>query len=425
MDLAQDTLLNNRYRIQYKLGQGGMGAVYLARDIALDHDVAVKANLSPAAESTNQFLREARLLAALRHPNLPRVTDYFILDGVQFLVMDYVPGRDLDSLLKEQGRQPLERVLAWAGQIGSALTYMHRQTPPVIHRDIKPGNIRLSAEGQAILVDFGIAKALPSDQVTETAVHGYTPGFAPPEQYGGMRTSAQSDQYALAATLYTLLAGQKPADAIQRALDQAVLTPLATYAPEVPPAVQAAIERALSVRPEMRFPSVDDFIRGLSAPAAEPIGMPPGSMYPPPAEAVNSPVAARRPSKPGWLIWAIIGSGALVGLAILAVDLLLVLPRLRGAAGSVPATLPAAVQVIPSETQSAPETETPIPPSETAAPPTATVTVTLAAATATEQLPTETRAAVAAAPIGQGGVMGRPSSSGRCAPGLMTRRRWW
>ena len=103
MDLQPDILLNNRYRIQKKLGQGGMGAVYLARDVSLDHDVAVKANLHPAAESTNQFLREARLLAALRHPNLPRVTDYFILDGVQYLVMDYVPGKDLDQLLEEQG----------------------------------------------------------------------------------------------------------------------------------------------------------------------------------------------------------------------------------------------------------------------------------------------------------------------------------
>lgn len=111
MELPPDSLLKDRYRILQKLGQGGMGAVYLAHDLSLDHDVALKANLNQAAQGTNQFLREARLLAALRHPNLPRVTDYFILDEVQYLVMDYVPGLGLDEILQKEGSQPLARVL--------------------------------------------------------------------------------------------------------------------------------------------------------------------------------------------------------------------------------------------------------------------------------------------------------------------------
>jgi eukaryotic-like serine/threonine-protein kinase len=282
MELPFDSLLKDRYRIQRKLGQGGMGAVYLAHDLSLDHDVALKSNENQAAQGTNQFLREARLLAALRHPNLPRVTDYFILDNVQYLVMDFIPGQGLDEILKTEGPQSLERILPWTRQLGDALAYLHRQVPPVIHRDIKPGNIKLSADGQAMLVDFGIAKAVTSDQATATALHGYTPGYAPPEQYGEGHTGPAADQYALAATIYNLLSGQKPSDAIQRVLGQAVLTPLTILAPGVPPEVQAVLEKGLAIRPDDRFPGVDEFVRAFDSAASAPI--------PPPQDAAASQV---------------------------------------------------------------------------------------------------------------------------------------
>lgn len=276
--IEKGATLNNRYRIREKLGEGGMGAVYLAFDTALNMDVAIKASLRPLPEVERQFIREAHLLAGLRHPNLPRVIDYFVLDATPYLVMDYIPGQDLETLIKQEGRQSVERVLEWARQIGHAVSFLHSQNPPIIHRDIKPGNIRLSAEGEAILVDFGIAKAVMGDQVTETAARSYTPGYAPPEQYGAMRTGPKSDQYALAATLYALLTGQKPADAVQRALGEVLLMPLSQLAPEVPAGMCAAIERGLAVRPEDRFPDVESLIRALEAPLSQPTVKVPSDM---------------------------------------------------------------------------------------------------------------------------------------------------
>ena len=129
MDLQPETMLHERYKIIKLLGQGGMGSVFLAWDQTLDTQVAVKSNFNPAPESVDQFLREARLLAALRHPNLPRVTDYFVIDKEQFLVMDFIPGDDLNQGLKEKGAQPLADVLAWSAQLTDALIYMHGQTP--------------------------------------------------------------------------------------------------------------------------------------------------------------------------------------------------------------------------------------------------------------------------------------------------------
>ena len=270
MDLTPETILNNRYRIIQRLGQGGMAVVYLAYDQSLDHQVAIKVNRNPSEQSTTQFLREARLLAALRHPNLPRVIDYFITGPEQFLVMDYVPGDDLGSLIEKQGAQPLERVLEWAQQLGSALSYLHKQTPPVIHRDVKPSNIKLTQEGEAMLVDFGIAKSSDFSQATATGAVGYTPGYAPPEQYGSMRTGPYSDQYSLAATLYALLTGQKPVESVERALGNAVLSPMNLLNPAIPARVQQVIEKAMSMRPEERFGSVDEFVRALSDPAYQP-----------------------------------------------------------------------------------------------------------------------------------------------------------
>lgn len=270
-DLPPEIVLNNRYRIVSKLGQGGMGSVYLAYDLSLEHQVAVKVNHNPSPQSTTQFLREARLLANLRHPNLPRVLDYFIISEEQFLVMDYIAGDDLATRLKMSGAQPLDLVLRWAEELGSALTYLHRQSPPVIHRDIKPANVKLTLEGEPILVDFGIAKAVEAGQETATGAVGYTPGYAPPEQYGGTaRTGPNSDQYAFAATIYALIGGQKPEDGVQRVLGRAVLTPLRSLNPAVPEAVGQAVEKAMSIRPDDRFASIGEFIQALLSSNFEP-----------------------------------------------------------------------------------------------------------------------------------------------------------
>ncbi len=263
MEPQPDSILNERYRIMRKLGQGGMGAVYLVQDTVLDQVAAIKYNHTSTAQGTSQFLREARLLATLRHPNLPRVTDYFVLGEDQYLVMDYIPGDDLDSLLKQQGGLPLDMAMQIAEQLCSALSYLHSQNPPVIHRDIKPGNIKLTPSNEIVLVDFGIAKSGDGSQITTTGAAGLTPGFSPPEQYGSSHTGPYSDQYALAATLYTILANHKPPDAFQRVLNEAVLTPLLTFRSDLPEGVAAVIEKALSLHPQDRYPSVNDFLQAL------------------------------------------------------------------------------------------------------------------------------------------------------------------
>lgn len=271
MDLELNTFLRDRYRIEKQLGKGGMGAVYLALDTVLQTKVAVKINQNPRQEGREQFLQEARLLAALRHPNLPRVIDYFVIEDSQYLVMDFIPGDDLGTIVKRDGKQDVDKVISWARQLGKALNYLHTQEPPVIHRDIKPGNIKITPRGEVILVDFGIAKSSEATQETSTGARGLTPGYSPPEQYGSGRTGHYSDQFGLAATLYNVLTNEKPVDAVERLLGQATLKPIHELNPDVPPHVEQVIEKALSIKPEDRFPSIVDFVQSLvqsSAPAA-------------------------------------------------------------------------------------------------------------------------------------------------------------
>ena len=262
MPLQPGDILHDRYRIEGQLGKGGMGAVFLAHDLTLDIKVAVKENLSPSPESERQFRREARLLATLRHPNLPRVTDHFILEDRQYLVMDFVEGIDLHTQVAKKPPTP-DEVLTWAESICGALSYLHTRKPPVIHRDIKPANLKLQPGGNIVLVDFGIAKVFDQSQTT-TGARGLTPGFSPPEQYGGQRTDARSDQYALAATLYSFLTNQRPADSIQRMLGKEILQPVRNLNPAVSEHMEAALERALALKQEDRFPDMASFCMALA-----------------------------------------------------------------------------------------------------------------------------------------------------------------
>ncbi|MFQ5943967.1 MAG: protein kinase [Anaerolineales bacterium] len=257
MTLETGSILNERYRIESQLGKGGMGTVYLAYDQTLDIKVAVKENLNPDPDSEAQFRREAKLLASLRHPNLPRVTDHFILDEIQYLIMDYIEGEDLQTQITRQQPEVAE-VLRWSDDVCDALTFLHTRQPPVIHRDLKPGNLKLQPDGRVILVDFGIAKA-HTDAQTATGARGMTPGFSPPEQFGGSGTDTRSDQYALGATLYYLLTGQQPANSIDRMLNQGELIPPREINPEIPVYAEAAIMHALALPKDERFPDVAGF----------------------------------------------------------------------------------------------------------------------------------------------------------------------
>jgi eukaryotic-like serine/threonine-protein kinase len=264
MPLNTGQVLNNRYRIVKLLGQGGFGAVYRAWDNNLKGPCALKENLDTSTNAQDQFAREASLLYNLRHANLPRVTDHFVVAGQgQYLVMDYVEGDDLQSMLdRTPGGLPEDKVLVWMGQICDALGYMHSQNPPVIHRDIKPANIKITPQEQAILVDFGIAKTYDPNLKTIAGARAVTPGFSPPEQYGAGKTDARSDVYALGATMYALLNGQPPPQSVDL-LRQAESLPVLPN--RLSPHIRAAVERAMQFNPDMRFQTTAEFKAALQS----------------------------------------------------------------------------------------------------------------------------------------------------------------
>jgi serine/threonine protein kinase/Tol biopolymer transport system component len=260
MPLAIGTLLNNRYRIVSILGQGGMGAVYRASDEHLLIPVAVKENLFLTEEYGRQFQREAHILAGLRHPNLPHVSDYFMMENQgQYLVMDFVEGEDLRQRMERMGTLPEREAILIGISICDALTYLHTRQPSIVHRDIKPGNIKVTPDGQAVLVDFGLAKIMQGAQVTSTGARAMTPGYSPPEQYGTARTDYRSDIYSLGATLYATLTGVIPEDGLARMTGKARLTPVRELAPKVNRRLAETIERALEIDSDDRYQTAEDF----------------------------------------------------------------------------------------------------------------------------------------------------------------------
>ena len=209
--LTPETVLQGRYRIVRPLGQGGMGTVYEAIDERLDSTVALKETLFADERLRKQFEREARLLARMHHQALPRVSDHFSEGDGQFLIMQFIPGDDLAEKSAQRGSPfPAAEVMTWADQLLDALDYLHTHEPPIVHRDIKPQNLKLTSRGQIILLDFGLAKGQASEisrVTTSASIFGYTPNYAPLEQIQGLGTDARSDLYALAATLYHLVTG--------------------------------------------------------------------------------------------------------------------------------------------------------------------------------------------------------------------------
>ena len=332
MTLTTGAILHNRYRIAKLVGQGGFGAVYRAWDTVLDRPVALKENSGGAADTQRQFEREARLLANLRHPNLPVVIDHFVVPGQgQYLVMDFVEGRSLRALLEARGG-PLDEAeaLPWMRQVCDALTYLHTRTPPIIHRDIKPENIIITGDSRAVLVDFGISKLYDPSKGTTVGAKAVTPGYSPPEQYGRGMTDARSDVYALGATLYTLLTGQAPPEGPDLASGADALTPPHEANPAVSAAASAAVVAAMAPTISRRLESAAAFERLLPAApvrAAEPppAVAPPTVRTPPPVVAATAvpptlPMGGgpdRPGAKRGVPVWGwLVGVAALVALAV-------------------------------------------------------------------------------------------------------------
>ncbi|MGZ9271234.1 MAG: serine/threonine-protein kinase, partial [Candidatus Binatia bacterium] len=270
--LGPDTILQSRYQVVRHLGKGGMGAVYEAIDLRLGHTVALKQTLTSDPQMWKQFEREARLMAGLNHFALPRVSDYFTEGNRAFLVMQFVEGADLAELIAQQpGPFPRNAVVAWADQLLDALIYLHAHERQIIHRDIKPHNLKVTPEGHIVLLDFGLAKSQSNNSdsgISCTSVYGYTPRYAPLEQIQDLGTSPQSDIYALGATLYHLLTGIKPPDALARAAALVSarpnpLKPANEVNSVVGPELAAILNCAMAQNPDERYASAGEFREAL------------------------------------------------------------------------------------------------------------------------------------------------------------------
>jgi len=276
--LKKGEVLRGRYKIREQIGQGGTGSIYLAEDTRLqgrlcavkevEHNRALPTQFFEQARE--QFFREASVLARLDHPNLPKVSDFFSDGARDYLVMDYVPGKDLRERMLEARREKVfiseGEILRWAIQLADALNYLHQQDPPIIHRDIKPSNLKITPSGLIKLVDFGLVKILAPNEVTITIIQGQgTALYTPLEQYGGddAHTDIRADIFSFGATLYHLLTNEPPAEARKRFLDTHSLTLPRDVNSHISSRVEKAILWAMSLHPDDRPKTVIEFKNAL------------------------------------------------------------------------------------------------------------------------------------------------------------------
>jgi serine/threonine protein kinase len=260
--IAPNTIIGGRYRVVKPLGGGGMKLVYLAEDLrlaarrcALAEVVDNFTNPDAQRQAVEAFQREADMLARLNNEHIPRVFDRFSEQNHHYLVMEYVDGATLEEEMKHtSGRLAESRVIDIALQILDTLAYLHGLEPPVIYRDLKPSNVMMMANGQAKLIDFGIARHF---QPQQNATMIGTQGYAPPEQYRG-KVELRSDLYALGATMHHALSGRDPANEAPFSFP-----PLATLCPDIKPALAALVDEALTYDVEHRVQSAEEFRRRL------------------------------------------------------------------------------------------------------------------------------------------------------------------
>lgn len=290
--LVGHTLHKGAYIVEAVLGHGGMGQVYLASHAQVDVPVAIKQvradePLPPAViaeldrllhdkstparpaggdfplsggANTDRFLREALLLARLRHPAIPLLYDYFLENGQWYLVMEYIPGSTLATYMREHAPLPALEAINYALQICDVLDYLHRQSPPVVFRDLKPANIILHPDGRLMMVDFGIARYFKEGQFNDTTDFG-SPGYASPEQYEGSgQTDARSDLFSLGVILHEMLSGQRPT---RRGVEREQLETLNKLNPAISPALSGLVMVATRAEPMYRFQSAHTFYQAL------------------------------------------------------------------------------------------------------------------------------------------------------------------
>ncbi|GEM_PF-3244643 len=262
--LTVDQLLNNRYRIEAVLSENEAGGVYQAFDMSLNIKVALKENRDSSPEARRQFKVESTILTRLSHPNLPRVTDYFFIPRQgHYLVSQLVEGDSLRERLAQNGPLPEAEVLLWITQICNILAYLHNQDVSIVHASLSPANIKIQPDGRAILLNVGISKIYHRELRADWGIKIAKPGYTPPEQYHGV-ADPLSDIYALGATTYHLLTGERPLDALSRSRDDAPLKLPRQFSKQISPSVEQAIIKAIEPARERRYQDVNHFRAALS-----------------------------------------------------------------------------------------------------------------------------------------------------------------
>ena len=298
--LPVETLLTGRYRLIVRIGQGGMGAVYKAADTQLDNRLVAIKEMSkagvPAAqveEAEASFEREALLLSKLKHPNLPSIHEHFTENDRSYLVMDFIAGETLEHYLEQQNGKPLpmKQVIAWAEQLCDVLNYLHTRQPPIIFRDLKPGNVMVDEGGHVFLIDFGIARLFKPGQSRDTVALG-SPGYAAPEQYGKAQSTPQSDLYSLGALLHHLLTGIDPSER------PFFFTPASAVNPEVSPDLDALLQQMVQMEVVRRPASAKEVLERLHNGGITP-STPPSLFSTSPVTAFGTPPVAAQKQRDG------------------------------------------------------------------------------------------------------------------------------
>ncbi len=373
---ATGDLLHDRYRVGGVLGRGGFAATYLVTDERLNGKRLALKEIPKELYDEH----ETTLLARLRHPAIPDISDRFEAEGMVYLVLEFGGTKSLEAERRARGgRVPVETLLPWMRELCDVLGYLHGQDPPIVHRDLKPDNILLDERGRIMLIDFGIAKETTSFAMTRTIARSATHGFSPPEQALGTGTDERSDVYALGATMYALLGGTVPPPAHERVAG-AELAPLRSVVPAIPPVLETAILQSLDLNINRRQQSMAELGRLFE----------PGGLEPAPAWATAStrtePVATLSVPTAGTAsaavpvaaaptrrqLWPWLVGGALLLLAA-AGGLLALRNREPGpTAGSPPEAIPVgsrAAPPAPTPAQPSPETPTPAAAAQPTAPP--------------------------------------------------------
>lgn len=255
-------LIDGKYEILKEIGRGGMSVVYLAMDNRLNKQWAVKeirkkGNSKSDEIVINSLLAEADLMKKLDHPALPRIVDIVSNAKTIYIIMDYIEGRSLDVILKEQGASPEALVILWAKQLVQALRYLHSQNPPIIYRDMKPSNIMLKPDGIVKIIDFGIAREYREKELSDTTVLG-TKGYAPPEQYNG-RTDKRSDIFSLGMTMYSLITGRDP-------IKGDIYVPVRQIDRSLSEGIELIIDKCVQPAAKDRYQSCEELLRDLEHP---------------------------------------------------------------------------------------------------------------------------------------------------------------